>query len=69
MLYPATLWYTTLKKKNLTQKLIVLLLTVQIILLGIQAKNRIQQGDSTIEILIAMVNNTIVLLNKIKSEQ
>ncbi|MDJ0634391.1 MAG: hypothetical protein QNJ34_14480 [Xenococcaceae cyanobacterium MO_188.B29] len=58
-----------MKKKNLTQKLIVLLLTVQIILLGIQAKNRIQQGDSTIEILIAMVNNTIVLLNKIKSEQ
>ena len=54
---------------KLVNKLIAFLLTLQIILLGIQAKNRIQQGDSTIEILIAMVNNTIVLLNKIKSEK
>lgn len=90
MLYPSTIWDTTMKKKRnlprrpkykansmsvkksdskLVNKLIALLLTLQIILLGIQAKNRIQQGDSTIEVLISMVENTITLLKKIKSEK
>ena len=54
---------------KLVNKLMVLLLTLQILLLGIQAKNRIQQGDPTIEVLIPIVNHTIVLLNKIKSEK
>ncbi len=69
MLYPSTLWDTTMNQKNLTQKLIVSLLTLQMILLGIQAKNRIQQGDSTIEVLIPIVNHTTILLNRIKSKK
>ena len=55
--------------KNLTQKLITLLLTLQIVLFGIQAKNCIQEGDSKVEFLIWMLGNTITLLKKVKSEK
>ena len=55
--------------KNLTRKLITLLLTLQIILVGIQAKNRIQDGESQIEIFIWMVNNCISLLQQVKEDK
>ena len=61
----------SIKKSDskLVNKLIVLLLTLQMILLGIQAKNRIQQGDSLIEIPIWMFGNTIALLKEVKREK
>ncbi len=55
--------------KNLTRKLITLLLTLQITLVGIQAKTRIQDGESQIEIFIWMVNNCISLLQQVKDEE
>lgn len=55
--------------KNLTRKLITLLLTLQIMLMGIQVKNSIQDGESQIEIFIWMVNNCISLLQQVKDEE
>ncbi len=55
--------------KNFTRKLIALLLTLQIFLLGIQAKNDIQDGESQIEIFIWMLNNCISLLQQVKDEE
>ena len=55
--------------KNLTRKLIALLLTLQIIFMGIQAKNRIQDGESQIEVLIWMINNCISLLQQAKDDE
>lgn len=55
--------------KNLTHKLIALLLTLQIILMGIQAQNRIHDGESKIEVFIWMLNNCISLLQKVKDEE
>ncbi|WP_231510231.1 hypothetical protein [Fischerella sp. PCC 9605] len=37
---------------KLSQKVITLLLVLKILLIGIQAENRIQQGDAAIEVLI-----------------
>ena len=55
--------------KNLTHKLITLLLTLQIMLMGIQAKNDIQNGESQIEVFLWMLNNCISLLQQVKDEQ
>ncbi|MBV6625551.1 MAG: hypothetical protein KI793_21925 [Rivularia sp. (in: Bacteria)] len=55
--------------RNLTCKLIALLLTLQIILMGIQAKNRIQNGESQIEVFIWMLNNCISLLQQVKDDE
>lgn len=55
--------------KNLTRKLIALLLTLQIVLLGIQAKNDIQDGESQIEVFIWMINNCISLLQQVKEDK
>ncbi|MEO1432790.1 MAG: hypothetical protein AAFV71_27735 [Cyanobacteria bacterium J06633_8] len=55
--------------KNLTRKLISLLLTLQIILMGIQAKNRIQDGESQIEVFIWMINNCVSLLQQVKNDE
>ena len=54
---------------NLTRKLIALLLTLQITFMGIQAKNRIQDGESQIEVLIWMINNCISLLQQAKDDE
>lgn len=45
-----------------SRKIIAILLILQIILISIQAKNRIQQGDSAIETLIWMINQYIPVL-------
>lgn len=55
--------------KNLTRKLIALLLTLQIVLMGIQTKNLIQDGESQIELFIWMLNNCISLLQQVKDDE
>ncbi len=55
--------------KNFTRKLIALLLTLQIFLLGIQAKNDIQDRESQIEIFIWMLNNCISLIQQVNDEE
>ncbi|RAM50598.1 MAG: hypothetical protein C6Y22_16130 [Hapalosiphonaceae cyanobacterium JJU2] len=54
------------KKENssLNQKIITLLLILKILLVGIQAENRIQQGDAPIEVLIWIINQCIPILQK-----
>lgn len=50
--------------KSVTQRAIAFLLTLQLTLVGIQAENRIQQGDSAIEVLIWMINQCIPVLKQ-----
>ncbi|MDM9379551.1 hypothetical protein QUB80_02395 [Chlorogloeopsis sp. ULAP01] len=46
------------------RKIISLLLVLKILLIGIKAENRIQQGDTPIEVLIWMINQCIPVLQK-----
>ncbi|MBW4433723.1 MAG: hypothetical protein KME28_18895 [Pelatocladus maniniholoensis HA4357-MV3] len=56
---------TTRKQtSSLNQKIITLLLVLKILLVGIQAENRIQQEDASIEVLIWMINQCIPILQK-----
>ena len=54
------------KKSNfsLGEKIIALLLVLKITLIGIQANNRLQQGDDKIEILIWMIDQCVPALQK-----
>ncbi|MBD2663980.1 hypothetical protein B6N60_05019 [Richelia sinica FACHB-800] len=52
---------------TLTRKIIALLLVLQTLLLGVQAKNRIQQGDSTIEVMIWLINQYFPVLQRVKT--
>ncbi|MFW9258500.1 MULTISPECIES: hypothetical protein [unclassified Nostoc] len=45
------------------------LLILQTILIGVNAENRIQQGDSPIEVLIWMINQCIPVLKEASSLQ
>ncbi|MFN6536390.1 MAG: hypothetical protein RM021_008450 [Nostoc sp. EkiNYC01] len=45
------------------------LLILQTILIGVNAENRIQQGDSTIEVLIWIVKESISLVKQASSLQ
>ncbi len=45
------------------------LLILQTILIGVNAENRIQQGDSPIEVLIWMINQCIPVLKQASSFQ
>ena len=45
------------------------LLIVQTILIGVNVENRIQQGDSAIEVLIWMINQCIPVLKQASSLQ
>lgn len=47
--------------------MIALLLLLQTLLLGVQAKNRIQQGDSAIEVMICLINQCFPVLQRVKS--
>ncbi|MBW4569098.1 MAG: hypothetical protein KME31_14080 [Tolypothrix carrinoi HA7290-LM1] len=55
--------------KSATQRAIAFLLILQTTLIGIQAENRIQQGDSPIEVLMWMINQCIPVLKQASSLQ
>jgi hypothetical protein len=44
-----------------------ILLTLQITLIGVNAENRLQQGDSLIEVLIWMINQSIPVVKQADS--
>jgi hypothetical protein len=48
------------------RQIITVLLIIQTILIGIQSKNRLQQGDSTIEVFIWMINQYIPVLKRVR---
>lgn len=52
------------KRPNLVGKIITVLLILQTVLICVKAENRIQQGDSTIEVLIWMINQYIPVLKQ-----
>ena len=56
------------KKSQFISKLIALLMSIQIILLGIQANNRIQDGESQIEVLLWMLSNCTSILKQVKKD-
>lgn len=55
--------------KSASQRAIAFLLIVQTTLIGIQAENRIHQGDSPIEVLMWMINQCIPVLKQASSLQ
>ncbi|MEH2082842.1 MAG: hypothetical protein V7K89_23540 [Nostoc sp.] len=55
--------------KSVSQTAIAFLLTLQTILIGVNAENRLQQGDSPIEVLIWMINQCIPVLKQASSLQ
>ena len=55
--------------KSATQRAIAFLLILQTTLIGVQAENRIQQGDSPIEVLIWMINQCIPVLKQASTLQ
>ena len=55
------------KHQNIVGKTIALFLTVQIFLIGLQAKSRIEGGSSTFEVLIWMIQQYIPVLKHIQN--
>ncbi|MEH2115470.1 hypothetical protein [Nostoc sp.] len=55
--------------RQILGKIIALLLTMQLLLIGFQAKSQIDQGNSSIEALIWMTQQYISVLVKIRSLQ
>lgn len=55
--------------KSASQRAIALLLILQTTLIGVNAENRIQQGDSPIEVLMWMINQCIPILKQASSLQ
>lgn len=56
-------------RQNILGKIIALLLAMQLFLIGLQAKSQIDQGNSSIEVLIWMTQQYISVLVKIRSLQ
>ncbi len=48
--------------------MICFLLTLQLFLIGVQGKIKIDEGDSTLEVLIWMVNQSIVVLQQMRGQ-
>lgn len=57
------------KRQNVINKTITLLLAMQLFLIGLQGKVRIDEGDSTLEVLIWMINQSIVVLQKVHLQE
>lgn len=57
------------KRQDIINKTIAVLLAMQLFLIGLQAKIRIDQGDSTLETLTWLIQQYIPVLVKIKNLQ
>jgi hypothetical protein len=56
-------------RQKLYRQIITVLLLMQATLIGVNAENRLQQGDSTIEVLIWIINQCIPVLKQASSLQ
>jgi len=56
-------------RQNLINKTITLLLAMQLFLIGLQGKMKIDEGDSTLEVLIWMINQFMVVLQKVNRHE
>lgn len=57
------------KHQNVINKMIALLLAMQLLLIGLQGKMKIDEGDSTLEVLIWMISQSIVVLQKVNRQE
>ncbi|WP_448266357.1 hypothetical protein [Nostoc sp. DSM 114159] len=56
-------------RQKLYRQIITVLLFMQTVLIGVNAENRLQQGDSPIEVLIWMIKQSIPVLQQASSLQ
>lgn len=56
-------------RQNFLNQTITLLLAMQLFLIGLQGKMKIDEGDSTLEVLIWMINQSIVVLQKVNRQE
>jgi|GEM_PF-1802079 len=57
------------QRQNFASKTICFLLTLQLLLIGVQGKIKIDQGDSTLEVLMWMINQSIVVLQQMSRQE
>ncbi|BAY42129.1 hypothetical protein NIES2111_65250 (plasmid) [Nostoc sp. NIES-2111] len=55
--------------QNAINRMIALLLVMQLFLIGLQGKMIIDEGDSKLKVLIWMINQSIVVLQKVNRQQ
>ncbi len=56
-------------RQKLYRQIITVLLLIQTMLIGVHAENRLQQGDSPIEVLIWTINQCIPVLKQASNLQ
>lgn len=56
-------------KSKLSQKIITSLLILQTLLIGVQVENRIQQGNSPIEVLYWAINQCVLVLQQYSHQE
>ncbi|MDZ8187494.1 MAG: hypothetical protein RMX96_21925 [Nostoc sp. ChiSLP02] len=56
-------------RQKLYRQIIMVLLFMQTVLIGVNAENRLQQGDSPIEVLIWMIKESISVVKQAGSLQ
>ncbi|RAM51605.1 MAG: hypothetical protein C6Y22_11145 [Hapalosiphonaceae cyanobacterium JJU2] len=56
-------------RQKLYRQIITVLLLIQTMLIGVNAENRLQQGDSLIEVLIWTINQCIPVLKQASNLQ
>jgi uncharacterized membrane protein YczE len=57
------------QRQNFRSRMICFLLTLQLFLIGVQGKIKIDEGDSTLEVLIWMINQSIVVLTQMSRQE
>ncbi|WP_104902296.1 hypothetical protein [Nostoc sp. 'Peltigera membranacea cyanobiont' N6] len=55
--------------QNFPSRMICFLLILQLLLIGVQGKIKIDEGGSTLEVLIWMINQSIVILQKVSRQK
>jgi hypothetical protein len=60
---------TEKNSSSFTQKIITGLLILQTLLIGIQAENRIQQGDLPIEVLLWVIDKCVPVLQQLSHQE
>ncbi|MBW4501356.1 MAG: hypothetical protein KME57_17795 [Scytonema hyalinum WJT4-NPBG1] len=57
------------RSSSLNQKIIAGLLILKTLLIGVQVENRIQQGDSPIEVLLWVINQCVPVLQQVSRQE
>lgn len=57
------------QRQNFSSRMICFLLTLQLFLIGVQGKIKIDEGDSTLEVFIWMINQSIMVLKQMNCQE